>query len=167
MAIFNSIRRELRRLTSRRLYFVAAVVLPLFLLLFMCTIFGSGQMRHLPIGVVDADNTATSRHIVRSIAAVPTFALTAHYANEAEARRAVQRKAIYGYLSIPPHFEADRLCGRDATLCYYYHYALLAVGGEVMSGFEQALIPVRMAPIVDEAVALGGNEEEIENFLLP
>ena len=167
MAIFNSTRRELRRLTSRRLYFVAAVVLPLFLLWFMCTIFGSGQMRHLPIGVVDADNTATSRHIVRSIAAVPTFALTAHYADEAEARRAVQRKAIYGYLSIPPHFEADRLCGRDATLCYYYHYALLAVGGEVMSGFEQALIPVRMAPIVSEAVALGSNKEDIESFLLP
>jgi ABC-2 type transport system permease protein len=133
----------------------------------MCTIFGSGQMRHLPIGVVDADNTATSRHIVRSIAAVPTFDLTAHYADEAEARQAVQRKAIYGYLSIPPHFEADRLCGRDATLCYYYHYALLAVGGEVMSGFEQALIPVRMAPIVDEAVALGSDEWEITQFLLP
>lgn len=167
MTIFNSTRRELRRLTSRRLYFVAAVVLPLFLLWFMCTIFGSGQMRHLPIGVVDADNTATSRHIVRSIAAVPTFDLTAHYADEAEARQAVQRKEIYGYLSIPPHFEADRLCGRDATLCYYYHYALLAVGGEVMSGFEQALIPVRMAPIVDQAVALGSSEGEITQFLLP
>ena len=167
LSMFNSTRRELRRLTSRRLYFVAAVVLPLFLLLFMCTIFGSGQMRHLPIGVVDADNTATSRHIVRNIAAVPTFDLTARYADDAEARQAVQRKEIYGYLSIPPHFEADRVCGRDATLCYYYHYALLAVGGEVMSGFEQALIPVRMAPIVDEAVALGSSEGEITQFLLP
>ena len=167
LSMFNSTRRELRRLTSRRLYFVAAVVLPLFLLLFMCTIFGSGQMRHLPIGVVDADNTATSRHIVRNIAAVPTFDLTARYADDAEARQAVQRKEIYGYLSIPPHFEADRACGRDVTLCYYYHYALLAVGGEVMSGFEQALIPVRMAPIVDEAVALGSSEGEITQFLLP
>ena len=167
MVIYDSTNRELHRLTSRRLYFVAAVALPLFLLLFMCTIFGSGQMRHLPIGVVDADNTATSRHIIRTIAAVPTFDLVAHYANEAEARQAVQRKDIYGYLSIPSHFEADRLCGRDATLCYYYHYALLAVGGEVMSGFEQALIPVRMAPIVSEAVALGSNKEDIESFLLP
>ena len=167
MVIYDSTNRELHRLTSRRLYFVAAVALPLFLLLFMCTIFGSGQMRHLPIGVVDADNTATSRHIIRTIAAVPTFDLVAHYTNEAEARQAVQRKDIYGYLSIPPHFEADRLRGRDATLCYYYHYALLAVGGEVMSGFEQALIPVRMAPIVSEAVTLGSNKEDIESFLLP
>ena len=158
--------RELRRMTSRRIYLGAAVVLPLFLLLFMCTIFGSGQMRRLPIGVVDADNTPTSRSIIRNIAAVPTFTLARHYADDAEAREAVRRKEIYGYLSIPHHFEADML-GAGATLCYYYHYALLAVGGEVMSAFEQALIPVRLAPIVVEAVSLGDREQGIEHFLLP
>lgn len=158
--------RELLRMTSRRIYLGAAVVLPLFLLLFMCTIFGSGQMHHIPIGVVDADNTPTSRSIIRNIAAVPTFTLIHHYADDVEARAAVQRKEIYGYLSIPHHFEVDMLSA-GATLCYYYHYALLAVGGEVMSAFEQALIPVRLAPIVFEAVSLGDNEQGIEHFLLP
>ena len=158
--------RELYRMTSRRIYLAAAVVLPLFLLLFMCTIFGSGQMRHLPIGVVDADNTPTSRSIIRNIAAVPTFTLARHYADDAEARAALQRKEIYGYLSIPHHFEADML-GAGATISYYYHYALLAVGGEVMSAFEQALIPVQLAPIVVEAVSLGDREQGIEHFLLP
>lgn len=159
--------RELRRITSRRIYLVAAVLLPLFLIVFMATIFGTGQMEHIPVGVVDADNTASSRNVVRSIAAVPTFDVIHHYADDAAARAAVQRKEIYGYLSIPPQFEADMLRGKGATLCYYYHYALLAVGGEVMSAFEQALIPVRMAPIVVEAVNLGATEENIETFLLP
>lgn len=81
--------RELLRMTSRRIYLGAAVVLPLFLLLFMCTIFGSGQMHHIPIGVVDADNTPTSRSIIRNIAAVPTFTLIHHYADDVEARAAV------------------------------------------------------------------------------
>lgn len=159
--------RELRRITSRRIYLVAAVLLPLFLIVFMATIFGTGQMEHIPVGVVDADNTASSRSVVRCIAAVPTFDVIHHYADNAAAREAVQRKEIYGYLSIPPQFEADMLRGEGATLCYYYHYALLAVGGEVMSAFEQALIPVRMAPIVVEAVNLGATEENIETFLLP
>ena len=159
--------REWRRMTSRRIYLGAAVVLPLFLLFFMVTIFGDGQMRHLPIGVVDGDNTATSRSIVRNIAAVPTFDVVAHYVDDVEARAAVQRREVYGYLSIPPKFEETMMRGADATLCYYYHYALLAVGGEVMSAFETALIPVRMAPIVDEAVMLGATDENIETFLLP
>ena len=166
-SIFYSVHREWRRMTSRRIYLGAAVVLPLFLLFFMVTIFGDGQMRHLPIGIVDGDNTSTSRSIVRNIAAVPTFDVVAHYADDAEARAAVQRREIYGYLSIPPRFEEAMIRGTDATLCYFYHYALLAVGGEVMSAFETSLIPVRMAPIVDEAVMLGATEENIENFLLP
>ena len=159
--------RELRRMTSRRIYLGAAVVLPLFLLFFMSTIFGDGQMRHLPIGIVDGDNTATSRSIVRDIAAVPTFEVAKHYTDDAEARAAVQRKEIYGYLSIPPRFEEAMMRGTGATLNYYYHYALLAVGGEVMSAFETALIPVRMAPIVVGAVTLGAGEGNIETFLLP
>ena len=163
----NVFLREWRRMTSRRIYLGAAVVLPLFLIFFMATIFGDGQMCHLPIGIVDEDNTATSRGIVRSIAAVPTFDVVAHYANDAEARAAVSRREVYGYLSIPPRFEEAMVRGTEATLCYYYHYALLAVGGEVMSAFETALIPVRMAPIVEEAVMLGNTEENIETFLLP
>ena len=163
----NVLLREWRRMTSRRIYLGAAVVLPLFLIFFMATIFGDGQMRHLPIGIVDEDNTATSRSIVRSIAAVPTFDVVAHYANDVEAREAVSRREVYGYLSIPPRFEEAMVRGTDATLCYYYHYALLAVGGEVMSAFETALIPVRMAPIVSEAIMLGDTEANIGTFLLP
>ena len=159
--------RELHRMTSRRIYIGAVVVLPLFLIGFMATIFGSGQMEHIPVGVVDADNTAASREVVRSVSAVPTFDVCRYYADDASARMAVQRKEIYGYLSIPTDFEADMVRGAGATLNYYYHYALLAVGGEVMSAFEQALLPVRMAPIVVEAVALGATEESIETFLLP
>lgn len=163
----NVLLREWRHMTSRRIYLGAAVVLPLFLIFFMATIFGDGQMRHLPIGIVDGDNTGTSRSIVRSIAAVPTFDVVAHYADDAEARAAVRRREVYGYLSIPPRFEEAMVSGTGATLCYYYHYALLAVGGEVMGAFEKALIPVRMAPIVDEAIALGDTEANIETFLLP
>ena len=163
----NVFLREWRRMTSRRIYLWAAVVLPLFLIFFMVTIFGDGQMRHLPIGIVDEDNTATSRSIVRNIAAVPTFDVVAHYSNDEEAREAVKRREVYGYLSIPPRFEEAMVRGTEATLCYYYHYALLAVGGEVMSAFETALIPVRMAPIVEEAIMLGDTEENIETFLLP
>lgn len=53
--------REWTRMTHRRLYFGTCIVLPLFTLFFMATIFGNGQMENIPIGIVDQDNTATSR----------------------------------------------------------------------------------------------------------
>ena len=108
-------------MTSRRLYFGVCIILPLFTLFFMATIFGNGQMENIPIGIVDQDNTATSRSIIRNISAVPTFKVTKYFVNEAAVREAVQRKEIYGYLSIPPKFEQDAITGQDATLSYYYH----------------------------------------------
>ena len=159
--------RECRRMTSRRLYFGVCLVLPLFTLFFMATIFGNGQMENIPIGIVDQDNTATSRAISRHVAAVPTFKVTLHFVNEADAREAVQRKIIYGYLSIPPQFEQKAIAGKDATLSYYYHYALLSVGGELMAAFETSLAPVALSPILMRAVALGVSREKITTFLLP
>mgnify|MGYP003037261758 CR=1 FL=1 len=69
-------RRELVRMVSRRLYFGVCVVLPLFCIFFMSTIFGNGQMENIPVGVVDEDNTSMSREVVRTVEAVPTFKVT-------------------------------------------------------------------------------------------
>ena len=55
----------------------------------------------------------------------------------------------------------------NATLSYYYHYALLSVGSELMAAFETALAPVALSPIAMEAVSLGLNQEQITTFLLP
>lgn len=161
------LRREWQRMTSRRLYFGVCIVLPLFTLFFMATIFGNGQMENIPVGIVDQDNTATSRTIIRNMTAVPTFRVTRHFVDEAEARKAVQKKEIYGYLSIPVGFEQKMITGKNATLSYYYHYALLSVGGELMAAFETSLAPVSLSPIFMKAVALGVGTEQIKTFLLP
>ena len=154
----NVFRRELRRMTSRRIYFASCIVLPLFSLVFMATIFGHGQMENLPVGVVDADQTSLSRSIVRMVDATPELQVTKQYANETEARKAIQRKEIYGYLLIPSGIK---------SLCYYYHNAMLSVGGELHSTFETILKQVSVTPIVTEAVGLGESQTNITSFLIP
>lgn len=160
-------RRELNRMTSRRLYFGVCIILPLFCIFFMSTIFGNGQMENIPVGVVDQDQTALSRELIRQVEAVPTFRVTHHYVDAEAARRATQAKEIYGYLVIPGQFEKDVTGGRSATLSYYYHYALLSVGGEVRGAFETLLRTFSMAPIVVQATAMGISQKEISTFLVP
>ena len=157
-ALLNVFRRELHRMTSRRIYFAACIVLPLFSLVFMATIFGHGQMENLPVGVVDADQTSLSRSIVRMVDATPELEVTKQYANETEARKAIQKKEIYGYLLIPSGIK---------SLCYYYHNAMLSVGGELHSTFETLLKQVSVTPIVTEAVGLGESQTNITSFLVP
>lgn len=157
-ALLNVFRRELRRMTSRRIYFASCIVLPLFSLVFMATIFGHGQMENLPVGVVDADQTSLSRSIIRMVDATPELQVTKQYANETEARKAMQKKEIYGYLLIPSGIK---------SLCYYYHNAMLSVGGELHSTFETILKQVSVTPIVTEAVGLGESQTNITSFLIP
>ena len=157
-ALLNVFRRELRRMTSRRIYFASCIVLPLFSLVFMATIFGHGQMENLPVGVVDADQTSLSRSIVRMVDATPELQVTKQYANETEARKGMQKKEIYGYLLIPSGIK---------SLCYYYHNAMLSVGGELHSTFETILKQVSVTPIVTEAVGLGESQTNITSFLVP
>lgn len=156
--LLNVFRRELRRMTSRRIYFASCIVLPLFSLVFMATIFGHGQMENLPVGVVDADQTSPSRSIIRMVDATPELQVTKQYANETEARKAMQKKEIYGYLLIPSGIK---------SLCYYYHNAMLSVGGELHSTFETNLKQVSVTPIVTEAVGLGESQTNITSFLIP
>lgn len=161
------VKREWVRMTSRRLYLGVCIVLPLFCIFFMTTIFGNGQMENIPIGIVDQDETALSREVVRQVEVVPTFRVTRHYADAESARRATQAKEIYGYLVIPYRFEADATVGRNAVLSYYYHYALLSVGGEVRGAFETILKTLALSPVLLEARALGVGERQITSFLLP
>ena len=165
--LLNVFRRELQRMTSRRIYFVACVVLPLFSLVFMTTIFGNGQMQNLPVGVVDGDNTSLSRHIIRMVDATPELVVTHHFANEIEARNAIKRKEIYGYLHIPTGFSQKTGNNEPASLCYYYHNAMLGVGGELHSTFETLLDEISVTPIVTEAIGLGESESTITSFLMP
>lgn len=167
MPLIRVVRRELKRMISRRLYFGVCIVLPLFCIFFMSTIFGNGQMENIPIAVVDQDNTSLSREMIRQVEAVPTFRVVRHYSDPEKARQATQSKEIYGYLVIPSQFEADATAGRNAILSYYYHYALLSVGGEVRGAFETLLRTLAMGPVVVQATAMGLGENQVTSFLLP
>lgn len=161
------LKRELVRMTSRRLYFGVCIVLPLFCIFFMATIFGNGQMENIPVGIVDLDQTATSRSISRTISAVPTFKVTKHFTDAEQARKATQSKDIYGYLVIPRYFEANVTDGKRASLAYYYHYALLSVGTEVMAAFETVLKTISLSPVMMQATSMGISPEQTQTFLLP
>ena len=126
-----------------------------------------------PALVNDMDPTGSSAdikegdEIIRQVEAVPTFRVTRHYTDQETARHATQAIEIYGYLVIPNQFEAYASAGRDATLSYYYHYALLSVGGEVRGAFETLLRTLSLAPVVVQATAMGLGENQIPTFLLP
>lgn len=124
-------------------------------------------MEDIPIGVVDLDQTASSRSVIRNVCSTPTVEVTKYFSDQATARKSTQAKEIYGYLVIPPHFEQNVMDGKTTSLEYYYHYALLSVGGEVLSAFETVLQPMSAVQIMTKATAMGIDPQQTTTFIAP
>lgn len=166
-AFYLTVRRELDRMISRKLYFGVCIILPLFCIFFMTTIFGSGEMENIPIGIVDMDQSATSRQISRTLGTVSTAKVIHSYSDPLQARNALVKKEIYAYVVIPRNFESDLIGGKDATIPYYIHFALLSVGVELGGALETVFSQISLAPVVVAGTSLGTNEDRVESFILP
>ena len=85
VALWQVMQRECRRLVSRPLYLFCMVIAPLFCYLFFTTLMDSGLPQNLPAGVVDMDDSSTSRNIVRNLDAFSQTGVVAHYSNVTDA----------------------------------------------------------------------------------
>ena len=88
-------KREMKILTKNPIYLCCMVVFPLLTMLFFTSMLDEGVPQEMPVGVVDLDNSSTSRALVRRLDGFQTSRVVAHYASVAEARHAMQQNDIY------------------------------------------------------------------------
>lgn len=97
----NVVRREIYRIATKPMYLFCMIIAPVFCFLFFTTLMENGLPTNLPAGVVDLDNTATTRSIIRNLDAFQQTQIVAHYPSVTEARQAVQRGEIYSFITYP------------------------------------------------------------------
>ena len=120
--------RELGIIWRNRIYGFCMVVFPLALVLFFTTMLDEGLPQDLPIGVVDQDNSATSRSLTRNLDAMQTSRVMYRFASVTEARNAMQEGEIFAYLYIPEGTAAKLMAGRQPMISYYYTMTCMTAG---------------------------------------
>ena len=128
IALWQVMQRECRRLVSRPLYLFCMVIAPLFCYIFFTTLMDSGLPKDLPAGVVDMDDSSTSRNIVRNLDAFSQTGVVAHYSNVTDARIAMQEGKIYGFFYLPKGLSAEAQSQRQPTISFYTNYSYLIAG---------------------------------------
>lgn len=121
-------RRELYRVTTRPIYLIGMVLLPIISMFTLLSIMGKGLPSSLPLAVVDEDNTNGSRALVRNINAFAQTQVVAQTLTFREAREAMQRGEVYGIMVVPKRFEADATAGRQPIITCYTNNAYLMAG---------------------------------------
>jgi len=128
--------RELLILRQNHIYRFCMVLFPILVIFFFTSILDEGQPTNMPVGVVDLDNTSTTRALTRRLDGFQMSKVVAHYSSVAEARRAIQKNEIYGFMYFPKGTTEKLLAGRQPKVSYYYTYTTIAAGSMLMKDLK-------------------------------
>lgn len=166
-ALWQSIMRELRRLTSRWVYLMGMIVVPIGCTLLFLSLMDSGLPRKVPTAVVDLDHSSMSRQITRSLNAMELIDIQGAYENYDEALAAVRRGDIYGFFIIPENFQKNTLSGRTPTLEYFTNMTYYVPGTLSYKGFKTIAVTTAGAVVKTTLVSTGAPSGEVGALLQP
>ena len=165
--IYEIMMRELLILRQNHIYRFCMVLFPILVIFFFTSLMDDGLPTDMPVGIVDLDNSSTTRALVRRLDGFQMTKVVARYPSVAAAREAVQRNEIYAFLYIPEGTTADLLASRQPKISYYYSYTTLAAGALLMKDLKT--ISTLGSAAVGQATmrTKGFTDQQIQTFLQP
>ena len=154
-------------LWKNHIYGFCMVVFPILVVVFFTTMMQEGMPEQLPIGLVDADNTSTTRALARRLDAFQSTQIVENYPTVAMARHAVQRGEVYGFIYFPTGTTEKLLAGRQPKISYYYSLAAKMPGSLVMKDLKVVSTLGSAAVGQSTMLARGATEGQIQTMLQP
>lgn len=114
----------------------------------------SEVVNHVPVGIVDKDNSDLSRTIVRYASASPQLD-TKRFLDEQSAKEAIWADEIAGYMVIPSGLEQNVLSGKAASVSVLGNGGYFLLNKNVQMGFLKAVSTVSAGVKIKKSVAQG------------
>lgn len=159
--------RELHRMFTRPIYLYGTVFILAFSAIFLFTLMHDGQPRRVPIGMVDLDESHISRSAYNQINALQGVEIVHKYSSYTEARSAMQKGEIYGFVLIPDGTYVKVTNGERPTISCYYTEAFLVPGTFAYRNFMSITTVLNMGVRREVLRAHGATESTIQPQLQP
>lgn len=166
-ALYKVIRRQVKQIIKNPIYWVCLVIIPLLVSFFFVDMMKEGLPTNLPIGVVDQNNSATTRSLIRTLDSFQGVKVVENYRSSLEARIEMQRGTIYGYFFIPKNMSEDLISGKQPTISFYYNSGILLAGSFAYKDMKTIATLANVSVAKAKMTALGYSEEQIRRFLQP
>ena len=165
--IYDIMMRELLILRRNHIYLFCMVVFPIMVVVFFTSLMDDGLPTSMPVGIVDLDNTSTTRSLVKRLDAFQMSEVVAHYPSVTEARKAMQQGQIYAFLYLPKGTSDDLLASRQPKISFYYTMTSLAAGALLFKDLKT--ISTLGSAAVGQATlqAKGYTDQQIQTLLQP
>lgn len=166
-ALYKVICRQVKQIIKNPIYWVCLVIIPLLVSFFFVDMMKEGLPTNLPIGVVDQNNSATTRSLIRTLDSFQGVKVVENYRSSLEARVEMQRGTIYGYFFIPKNMSKDLISGKQPTISFYYNSGILLAGSFAYKDMKTIATLANASVAKAKMTALGYSEEQIKRFLQP
>ena len=165
--IYNIAIRECGILMKNPIYGFCMVIFPILVVSFFTSLMNNGLPTDMPVGVVDLDNTATTRSMIRHLDAFQTTKVVAKYNNVNEARQAIQENDIYAFLYIPRGTTDGLMTSSQPKISFYYSNVTLVAGSMLFRDLKTISSLGSASVGKSKLSALGKTDDEITTFLQP
>lgn len=141
--------------------------LPLLTGLLLATLFFPGVARDLPIAVVDADHSATSRELIRHLEANAGLRVARLENAPAAGWQAMQAREVYGTLLIPHGFEQSVRRGPPQPVTFYVNTQYLLIGNMLQSEVQATVMEFSVLRSAGALLVSGVPMNQLEGSLQP
>lgn len=163
----DTVRREIARMTSRKMYAFILFFVPIFCTVFFTTLLDKGLPLESPVAVVDMDHSALSRQVTRSLGSIQYLDVTEYDESFNEAMDKVRGGEIFGFFVIPANFESDALGGRKPTLEFYSNMTYFVPGTFVFKGFKTIAVGTAAGTVKTVMSSVGLDPQQISSAIQP
>lgn len=163
--LWNVIKREVGILTSKPIYMVGMILIPIAMIVFFVSLLEPGLPLRVPVAIVDLDHSPTSRQLTRSLDAMEQIDITERCLSFNEAMQRVQSGDVYGFFVIPEDFERDAIGSRGPTLSFYSNMTYYVPGTMVYKAFKTMSVTTS-GRIVHTALTSKGASAQMANTIL-
>ncbi|MBD5234105.1 MAG: ABC transporter permease [Bacteroidales bacterium] len=167
LGFIAGIRREVRRMCSRRMYLFGMIIVPVFVGVFFLSILDRGLPEPVPTAVVDLDHSSMSRTVTRTLNALQVLDVREKCESYDEALADVRNGKVFGFFVIPANFEKDALAGKAPTLEYYSNMTYFVPGTLAFKGFKTVAVATSGGIVMQTLQSLGLSSETISSMVQP
>ena len=148
--------QEARTTSDTPLLWLTGIVVPVFWCLAVVAVFATGLMRNIPVGLVDYDNSAESRDLIRSLDAVASVDFV-NYENPQAATADLATGNIYA-LFVIGHNWSEKTSGSrsDSALEPFLNKSYYAIATTVETDLKLALSQIQIGQMLESASVVGG-----------
>ena len=148
--------QEARTTADTPLLWLTGIVVPVFWCLAVVAVFATGLMRNIPVGLVDYDNSAESRDLIRSLDAVASVDFI-NYENPQAATADLATGNIYA-LFVIGHNWSEKTSGSrsDSALEFFLNKSYYAIATTVETDLKLALSQIQVGQMLEAASVVGG-----------